>query len=277
MSSIWKDLNLNPRVESCFTCLHRVSSFLCTFKLLGYQPPNDVASRLFSFALNRHLELTFQYDGICQLKALPHRVQNVFWQEWDSNPRTHSCTRFLDWGVCWVCRLRPLGHPACLTSTFLYIVCFFNWVDFSIQRYNLLSRLCHPFEKNFVETHVYFRGSNVFAGYLLCFLCIFKPLGYQPRMTLRVVCFFLLWTVILNWPSSMTEFVGWRLCLNVFKTFSDRSGIRTHAHGRVPEFSTEGFLESGALERSGILPGLRRRISFWYVSFQLSDIFNSEM
>ena len=59
--------------------------------------------------------------------------------------------------------------------------------------------------------------------------------------------------------------------------FSDRSGIRTHAHTHVPEFSTEEFLESGALDRSAILPGLRRHICFWCVSFQLSDIFNSEM
>ena len=120
MSSIWKDLHLNPRVESCFTCLRRVSSFLCTFKVFGYQPPNDVASLLFSY----------------------------------------------------------------------------------------------------------------------------------------------LWTVILNWRSSMTEFVSWRLCLIVFKTFSDRSGIRTHAHTRVPEFSTEEFLESAALDRSTVPPGLRRHISF---------------
>ena len=126
MSSIWRDLNLNPSVESCFTCVNRVSSFLCTFKLLGYQPPNDVASRLFSFALNRHLELTLQYDRICQLKALPHRVQNVFWQEWDSNPRTHSCTRILDWGMSWVWRLRPLWHPAWFTSTYFLLICVFS-------------------------------------------------------------------------------------------------------------------------------------------------------
>ena len=46
----------------------------------------------------------------------------------------------------------------------------------------------------------------------------------------------------------MTEFFGWRLCLIVFKTLSDRSRIRTHAHTRVPEFSTEEFLESGSLD-----------------------------
>ena len=109
------------------------------------------------------------------------------------------------------------------------------------------------------------------------FLCIFKPLGCQPRMTLRVFCNILLWAVILNWRCNMTELVSWRLCLIVFKTFSDRSWVRTHAHTRVPEFSTEGCLESGALDRSGILPGLRRHYSFWSVSFQLSDFFNSEI
>ena len=123
MSSVWKDLLLNPRVESCFTCLRSVSSFLCTFKLLGYQPPIDIASLLFSIALDCHLELTFQYDRICQLKALPHRFQNVFSQDWDSNPRTHSCTRILDWGISWVWRLRPLGLPAWFTSTFFLLIC----------------------------------------------------------------------------------------------------------------------------------------------------------
>ena len=70
----------------------------------------------------------------------------------------------------------------------------------------------------------------------------------EPQTTLRFFCFILLCTVILNWRSSMTEFVSSRLCLIVFKTFCDRSRIRTHAHTRVPEFSTEEFLESGALD-----------------------------
>ena len=58
----------------------------------------------------------------------------------------------------------------------------------------------------------------------------------------------------------MTEFVTWRLCLVVFKTFSDRSGIRTHAHTCVLDFSTVEFLESGVLDRSAILPGFRQHI-----------------
>ena len=126
VSSIGKDFRSNARVLSCFTCLCCVSSFLCFFKLLGYQPPNDVASRLFSFALDCHLELTFQYDRSCQLRALPHRVQNVFWQEWDSNPRTHSFTRILERGISWVCRFRPLGHPAWSTSTYFLLICVFS-------------------------------------------------------------------------------------------------------------------------------------------------------
>ena len=93
-------------------------------------------------------------------------------------------------------------------------------------------------------------------------------------MTLRIVSFLLLWTVILNWRSSMKEFVSWRLCLIVFKTFSDRSGIRTHAHTRVPGFSTEEFVESAALDRSAILPGAPRLFSsilcfFNWVNFSI--------
>ena len=126
MLSIGKDFRSNARVLSCFTCLCFVSSFLCFFKLLGYQPPNDVASRLFSFALDCHLELTFQYDRSCQLSALSHRAQNVFWQEWDSNPRTHSFTRILDWGIPWVWRLIPLDHRAWSTSTYFLLICVFS-------------------------------------------------------------------------------------------------------------------------------------------------------
>ena len=79
------------------------------------------------------------------------------------------------------------------------------------------------------------------------FLCSFQPLVCPPQTTWRFFCFLLFCTVILHWRSSMTEFVGWRLCLIVFKKFSDRRGIRTHAHTRVPEFSTEVFLEPGSL------------------------------
>ena len=82
----------------------------------------------------------------------------------------------------------------------------------------------------------------------------------NPRRLCDFFCFLLLFTVTLNWRSSMTEFVSWRLCLIVFKTFSDRSGIRTHAHTRVLEFSTVELLEPGVLDRSGILPGFRQHI-----------------
>ena len=125
VSCIWKDLRSNPRVLSCFTCLGWLYSFLCTYKPLGCRPPMTLRFFLFSYALHRHLELTFQYDRICQLKALPRRVQNVFWQEWDSNPRTHSCTRILDCGISSAWRFRLLGHPAGFTSTFFCMMCVF--------------------------------------------------------------------------------------------------------------------------------------------------------
>ena len=99
----------------------------------------------------------------------------------------------------------------------------------------------------------------------------------EPQTTLRFFCFILLCTVILNWRSSMTEFVSSRLCLIVFKTFCDRSRFRTHAHTRVPEFSTEEFLECGALDRSAILPGSPRLFSVWCVLFQLGWICISEI
>ena len=73
----------------------------------------------------------------------------------------------------------------------------------------------------------------------------------------------------------MTEFVSWRLCLIVFKMFSDRFGIRTHANTRVPELSTAEFLEPGALGRSPIRPCFRRHICsfdlwpFHWVNFSI--------
>ena len=63
------------------------------------------------------------------------------------------------------------ARPSCLAylDFFLYDLCFFNWVNFSFQRFNLLNGLCHPFGKIFVQTHVSFRVSHVFAGYLLLY------------------------------------------------------------------------------------------------------------
>ena len=48
----------------------------------------------------------------------------------------------------------------------------------------------------------------------------------------------------------------------------DRSGIRTHAHIRVPEYSAEQLLESGALDRSAILPLLQYVTGVWQISIQ---------
>ena len=108
-SSILKDLRLIPRVHSCSTCLVGASSSCAS---LDHSATDDVADFLFTFGLDSHLQLAFQFDGICQLKILPHRAENVFWLEWVSNPRTHLCTRILDWITFCVCRFRPLVHPA---------------------------------------------------------------------------------------------------------------------------------------------------------------------
>ena len=109
------------------------------------------------------------------------------------------------------------------------------------------------------------------------FCSLLKHSVINHRRLCDFFCFLLLCTVIFNWRSSMTEFVNWRLCLIVFKTFSFRSGIRTHAHTRVPEFSDVEFLMSGALDRSTILPGLRRHFSVWSGIFQLGWICISEI
>ena len=88
---------------------------------------------LFSFAFHCYLELTLQYERICQLKAVPHRVQNVFWQEWDSNPRTHSCTRILDSGISWVWHLRPSAILPGLRRHFSlwYVLFQMGWICIS--------------------------------------------------------------------------------------------------------------------------------------------------
>ena len=85
----------------------------------------------------------------------------------------------------------------------------------------------------------------------------------EPQTTLRFFLFFFCFALssgidVPVWQN--LSFVSWMLCLIVFKTFSDRSGIRTHAHTRVLEFSTVELLEPGVLDRSAILPGFRQHI-----------------
>ena len=96
-------------------------------------------------------------------------------------------------------------------------------------------------------------------GIFFCVVSNSSVINHRRRCGFFVL---LIYTVILNWCSSMTKFVSWRLCLIAFKTFSDRSWIRTNAHTRVPEFSTEVFLQPGSLDRSAILPCFRRHVFF---------------
>ena len=102
----------------------------------------------------------------------------------DSNPRTHSWTRNLNWRISWAWLLRPLGHFALFPSThfFSFDLWPFHLVIFSIQRFNLLNGLCHPYEKICVQTHEYFRVSHVSAGYLLfCALINRSAVGHGWR------------------------------------------------------------------------------------------------
>ena len=170
--------------------MSRLGIFFCAVSNRSFINHRRCCDFLFSFALHCHLELMFQYDRICQLKALPHRVQNVFWQVWDSNPSAHSCARILDWGMSWVWRLRPLGHPAWFTSTFFCMICDFSVGLNLYLRCNLLNGLCHPFEKICVQTHAYFRFSHVSAGYLLfCALINRSARGHGWRCDFFVFCF----------------------------------------------------------------------------------------
>ena len=61
-------------------------------------------------------------------------------------------------------------------------------------------------------------------------------------------------------------FVGENIFFRLERQKFDRSGIRTHAHIRVPEYSAEQLLESGALDRSAILPLLHYVV--WQNSIQ---------
>ena len=154
---------------------------------------------------------------------------------------------------------------------------FFSWVEFAFQRFNLLNGLCHPYEKICVQTHEYFRVSHVSAGYLL-FCALENRSAVGHRWCCHFFVFFLLRTVIFNYRSCVTEFFGWRLCLIVFKTLSDRSRIRTHAHTRVPECSTEEFLESGSLDlRPFCLVSVDTFFFFRFAALPLGNFFISEM
>ena len=219
----------------------------------------------------------FQYDKICQLKALPHRVQNVFWQELDSNQRAHSCTRILDWGFSWAWLLRPLGHSALFPSThfFSFDLRPLHWVIFSFQRCNLLNGLCHPYEKICVQTHEYFRVSHVSAGYLL-----FCALENRSAVGHRWCCHFLFFFA-LDCYLQLT-FLCDRICRlkalphrvqNVVWQESD-SNPRTHSCTRILDW---GISWVWLLRPSAILPGLRGHIFFWFVAFPLGNFFNSEI
>ena len=111
----------------------------------------------------------------------------------------------------------------------------------------------------------------------IAFFCVFlnrSAIGHGWRWEYFVL---LLWTVVLHWSSSLTDFVSGRLCVIVFKTFSDRSAKGTLAHTHLPEFSTEENLESGTFDPSAFLPGFVRLFCFLLVRSQFASFFFSEI
>ena len=154
---------------------------------------DDVAI-FFFFALDCHLHLTFQCDRICRLKAVSHRVQNVFWQEWDSNPRTHSCTRILDSGISWVWRRRPSAILPGLRRHFSVWSVLFQTGWICISEVEPAKRFLSSISKD-LRFNPRVHSCITCLGRLSYVLCTYKPLGCRPRMTLRSFSF-LLWTVI---------------------------------------------------------------------------------
>ena len=188
-----------------------------------------------------------------------------------SRIRTHAHTRVPEFSTEEFLESGSLDlRPSCLVyvDTFFFRFVAFPLGNFFNSEMQSAKRFVSPFPK-VLRFNPRVLSFFKCLGWLSSYFCTYKPLGCRSRMTLRFFCFFLLWTVIFNWRSSVTEFVGWRLCLIVFETFSDRSGIRTHAHTRVPEFSTEEFLGSCALDRSAILPGLRRHFFCMICAFSI--------
>ena len=164
------------------------------FEIARLSTTDDVAIFLVFFALDCYLELTLQYERIFQLKAVPHRVQNVFWQKWDSNPRTHSCTRILDWGISWVWRLRPSAILPGLRRHFSAWSVLFQMGWISISEIYSAKRFLSSISKD-LRFNPRVHSCLTCLGWLSSVLCTYKPLGCRPRMTLRFFSF-LLWTVI---------------------------------------------------------------------------------
>ena len=143
---------------------------------------------VFFFALDCYLELTLQYERICQLKAVPHRVRNVFWQEWDSNPRTHSCTRIRDWGISWVWRLRPSAILPGLRRHFSVWSVFFQTGWICISEIYSAKRFLSSISKD-LRFNPRVHSCFTCLGWWSSLLCTYKPLGCRPWMTLRFFSF----------------------------------------------------------------------------------------
>ena len=147
--------------------------------------------------------------------------ERKIWQEWDSNPRTHSCTRSPQRRISWVWRLRPLGHPA-----WVYRTCF------------ILSSIT-----------------------LSCYVKSASSCSWFDSLLLGPKCWLFERKIWQEWDSILLRL---KCCLFERKIWLEwDSNPRTHSCTR----SLKGeFLESGALDRSVILPWV------YHTCFILSSI-----
>ena len=288
------DSNIRPRTRSCTwnldwgnsgVCCVRPQGFSClgffdhyAFKLRYFKLINFWVQRCNLLHNMRHPIQTTWLNGSECKPTRPLVWRHLSAEDSSSPPLkrflkgvgfepTHTLVFQLS-SVSKFLRLTPqTSRPSYLVfiDTFVFELCSFNRVMFSLQTFNLLHGLRHPFQKLCVLGHAFFCVSHASSWYLL--FC--AVLDRSATDHVASFCFLFLCSVILSWRSSRTEFVSWSICLIVFKTFSDRSGIRTLAHTLVPGVSTEEIPESGALYRLTILSGTRRKFWLKYCDFRL--------
>ena len=180
-----------------------------------------------------------------------------FCQEWDFNPRTHSCTRNLEWEVFFesgaldrsailpykvYCTV-PFGLFAVvlpfwkvqIRNLFWHIVSNFWSFLFKVLNWSLNNHFCQCKKVPFTRC---FNLSFVFSqGYVLNPSTLWYNKSFDRELSTRVL-------IPLNFQKQncfwfCIVFNSWNTSQRLKS--SDWSGIRTHAHIRVPEISSEKF------------------------------------